>query len=323
MKNAVNGVKEKSLKINKRNVWLYVSMVLGVCLVISLTWGRLNFGMSSITGSTVNYLNENVLQGTQAVAQGQEEVSGVYLVKLNINDKDYNTYVTKDGKLFFPEAIDMSRTVETDSQQQVKENIPKSDKPVVELFVMSFCPFGVKAENNILPIVELLKDKIDFKIKYIVTVSGDSIDTVDSLHGINEAKEDARQLTVLKYYPDKFYDYLKDINNNCYPVSSDADALDACWKAAAEKLKIDVKKIETAAYGSEGIELLKLSEADAKKYNAGSSPTLIINGAKSSSIYSGTSTTQTAICNAFNSAPSECSQVVAASSTSTPSGSCN
>jgi len=92
----------------------------------------------------------------------------------------------------------------------------KSSKPIVELFVMSYCPYGVRAEENIAPLQELFGNKIDLKVRYIVNVNGDTIEKVNSLHGLYEAKEDARQLAIAKLYPDKLWDYLAEFNRVCY-----------------------------------------------------------------------------------------------------------
>jgi len=196
-------------------------------------------------------------------------------------------------------------------------------KPKVELFVMGFCPYGVQAENNILPVVEALGDNIDFKIRFIVNVNGEKIENVNSLHGINEAKEDARQAIIMRDYPDQFYAYLTEINNNCYSLSRDATKLDECWKNAATGLGMDINKIETAAYGKEGTDLLKADEAITQQLAISSSPTLMINDVKSDAIYSGTEATQQAICAVFSTAPSACgTQISAPAAGSQPSGSC-
>ena len=74
----------------------------------------------------------------------------------------------------------------------------KSARPSVELFVMSFCPYGVQAENAMGPVVDLLGSKADIKIRFIATVNGATPDTVRSLHGLSEAKEDLRQLCIMR-----------------------------------------------------------------------------------------------------------------------------
>jgi len=185
---------------------------------------------------------------------------------------------------------------------------------------MSFCPYGVQAENAMIPVVNLLGNKTDIKIKFIVNVQGDTIDTVQSLHGLNEAKEDARQLAIMQLYPDKYWQYLEQFNAQCYSKASDSAALEACWKQIATTLGMNASKIEETAYGSEGIALLKQNAQDADENSVTGSPTLIINGVK----YSGSRTAEAfkqAICNAFSTAPSECSQQLS-STTGQTSGNC-
>lgn len=97
-----------------------------------------------------------------------------------------------------------------------QENLTKTDKPVVDLYVMSYCPYGVRAENNLAPLVKLFGNKVDFNIRFIAQVQGDSVESIDSLHGIKEAKEDLNQIAIMELYPEKFWDYLNEFNNVCY-----------------------------------------------------------------------------------------------------------
>jgi len=48
-------------------------------------------------------------------------------------------------------------------------NPPKSAKPQVKFFVMSFCPYGNQAEAGLEPVYQLLKDKVDWQPHYIVS----------------------------------------------------------------------------------------------------------------------------------------------------------
>jgi len=318
----------------KLNFWVVSTVILAVLLIATLMFGTRVTGNAiskdKIGKLAVDFINSNFVQDGNAQLVSVEEESYLYKVTVSISGEKPSLYFTKDGK-WIQQGSNLISILEKKNQQtsqppQTIVNIPKTDKPNVELFVMCFCPYGVKAENNILPIVELFGDKIDFKVKFIVNVKGNTINDVQSLHGIDEAKEDARQVIIMKYYPDKFYSYLKDMNNDCYSVAQDAGKLDECWKKAAQNLGFDIKKIETAAYGEEGINLLKQNEADADKYGISGSPTLVINGVQSSAIYSGTAATQQAICSAFNTAPAnECGTEVAVTGAATanqPSGSC-
>lgn len=307
----------------RENPWIVATCALGVLLVGLLIFSGLASGYVSEKTASANLLSFIKAQGKgEATLVSAIKEGSLYKITVNYQSQDIPVYVTNDGKYLIPSTIPLVPETSTPVAPEEKP-VPKSDKPVVELFVMSFCPYGVKAENNILPVVKLLGSAIDFKIRYIVQVAGTTINDVQSLHGINEAKEDARQLIIMRDYPAKFYDYILQFNAKCYQYGQDAAKLDTCWKNLSKSLGMDSAKIEAAAYSAAGIELLKADEAAASKYGASGSPTLIINGAQSSAIYSGTEATQTAICGAFNKAPATCgTQAAAPSGSDAPSGSC-
>ncbi len=197
----------------------------------------------------------------------------------------------------------------------------KSSRPSVDLFVMSFCPYGVQAENAMAPVSGLLGTKTDIKIRYIATVNGDTVDSVKSLHGLLEAKEDLRQLCVAKLYPDKFWDYLNLINAQCYPIYKNATQLESCQKNVTATLGIDNQTIGNCASGSEGMALLKADEAITQNLKVTGSPTLFINGQK----YSGQRTPDAYkqfICARFDTPPAECRVNLSAQAAAASSGSC-
>lgn len=51
---------------------------------------------------------------------------------------------------------------------EVPFDAPDQDKPEVEFFVMSFCPYGNQAEEGLEPVYKLLKDKVSWQPRYIV-----------------------------------------------------------------------------------------------------------------------------------------------------------
>jgi hypothetical protein len=189
------------------------------------------------------------------------------------------------------------------------------------MFVMAFCPFGVQAENAMDPVVGLLGQKADFKIRYIATVNGDTIDSVKSLHGLLEAKEDLRQLCIAKYYPQNLWPYLMDVNTQCYPVYKNATQLELCQKNATATRGIDNQKIETCASGPDGLTLLKADETITKNLKITGSPTILINGQK----YAGQRTAEAykqGICARFETPPAECSVNLTDKAVAASYGSC-
>lgn len=229
------------------------------------------------------------------------EESGLYKVILSVDSNEQPAYLTKDGKfLIFPNGmVDIAKFEEQAKKQKEKPPIPKTDRPRVELYVMSLCPYGVKAEKEILPVINNFGDRIDFEIKYIVNIKGPTINEVESLHGPDEVQEDMRQAAIWRYYPDKFLPYLEKIKEKSCLISCGEVKLDDYWKQAANALQVDTTRIEFFTKGQEGMELLKQNEAAAKKYGADASPTLVINGVKSEAVYAGPKAVQEAIDSAF------------------------
>lgn len=145
----------------------------------------------------------------------------------------------------------------------------KEAKPsVMEIFVMSQCPYGVMAENAVIEAKKngtFPKDKT-VKLRYIV--SYDPARGFSSLHGSGEWEEDVRQLLIAKYYPTKLWQYLS-IRNKDYHSSR--------WDKAMEEAGINPKKI-MKKFDTEGLELLKAEAAYGKSYNVNASPTFLWEG---------------------------------------------
>jgi hypothetical protein len=188
--------------------------------------------------------------------------------------------------------------------------VTKSDKPKVELFVMSYCPYGTQIEKGILPVVSALGKKIDFQIKFCDY----------SMHGEKELKENLTQYCIQKEENNKYADYL-----TCFLKSGDSTT---CLSGA----KIDTAKVNSCVSKTDGDYKVMsnfknnvgfqgdypgfdVDKTDNTKYNVSGSPTLIINGAEVTSARDSASLLKT-VCSAFNNQPSECQ---ASLSSSTPS----
>ena len=261
----------------------------------------------------ISYVNANLAQaGSNVTFVSVSEGKGVYLIEGNYQDKNVSFYATEDCHFLFTRWYNLSQPVATTTAYPTPTPPPepvKTARPSAELFVMSFCPYGVMAENAMEPVTELLGEKVDITVRYIARVTGDTIDSVSSLHGPPEAKEDLRQLCVMDRYPDKFWEYLMRINEQCYPVWRDATQLESCQENVTALL--GMTGIEACANGSEGIALLSADEVITKEYGVTGSPTLIINGQK----YTGQRTPEAfkqSICAHFETPPAECNVVLSA-----------
>jgi hypothetical protein len=274
----------------------------------------------------ISYTNENLAQpGTSVIMQSVSENRGIYEIRGNYQSQNVTLYSTKDCTMLFTDGIDMNRTSGT-AQGQKPTPIPtrspvKTARPSVDLFVMAFCPYGTQVESAMKPVVSLLGTKADIQLRYITTVQGSTVDSVQSLHGLTEAQEDLRQSCIQKNFPQKFWDYIEVFNANCYSFSQNPSGLDACWRNTTATLGIDTGAIETCSTGSNGLGMLRVDEKNADMNSATASPTLIINGVK----YSGTRTPEAykqAICNSFDAIPPECGTILSASQQTSSAGGC-
>jgi len=100
----------------------------------------------------INYINQNLLQGgaTASLINVVEE-NGIYKFRLKIGQNEYDSYVTKNGKLLFIEGIDLEKArkkVEEPKGEPTigdflvsEDEICKEDgKPIVYFFGSKRCP---------------------------------------------------------------------------------------------------------------------------------------------------------------------------------------
>ncbi len=140
---------------------------------------------------------------------------------------------------------------------------------VLELFVMSQCPYGAMAENLIIQAQKDGKIPADktIKVRYIVNYNKDTGE-FQSLHGSAEWEENIRQLLIAKYYPSKFWKYLE-IRNQDYRSSR--------WDKAMKEAGINPNKI-MKKFDTEGVELLKAEAAYVDEYGMSASPSFLWEG---------------------------------------------
>ena len=169
----------------------------------------------------------------------------------------YGVAIEKDEYILLPKQTNQG--VYTDKKVQPK---------VMDLFVMSQCPYGVMAENLIIQAKKdgKIADDKNIRVRYIVNYSDK--EGFSSLHGSGEWEEDIRQLLIAKYYPSKFWKYLE-IRNKDYRSSR--------WDKAMEDAGINVKKI-MKKFDTEGVELLKEEAKYSNEYGINASPSFVWEG---------------------------------------------
>lgn len=198
------------------------------------------------------------------------------------------------------------------------------NKPQIDFFVMSYCPYGNQAEEAIEPVYQLLKDKAIFNPRYVIysNYNGggpnyclDAESQYCSMHGIQELNQNIRELCVNKHMgTEEMFEFMLAMNDEC--SSSNADT---CWIGVAEKLGLNAATI-VECENVEGLELISEQKELGDLAGVSGSPTVFIDGAE----YSGTRTPEgfkSALCNAYTTKPSECSTTLEGEAAPT-TGSC-
>jgi len=273
---------QKESKIPKNiNWWMVSTIVLGVILIILLISGGITgnvIGTTEAGEKLVAYLNVQTGGGVELISVNSQD--SLYEIMVSYQDQQIPVYITKDGKYFIQGAVPIEEPT-TNTQQPQTQDVPKSDKPIVELFIMTHCPYGTQAEKGFLPAMIGLGNNIDASIKFVHYF----------LHAPEET-ETPIQICIREEQGDKFDAYLKE-----FLVEGDTEA--ALTKAGIDKTKLEDCK--TNKYES----LYATDSALSQGYGVQGSPTLVINGQIINSGRSADAYLQT-ICSAFNNAPSEC-----------------
>ncbi|HBU06906.1 MAG TPA: hypothetical protein DEB09_02390 [Candidatus Magasanikbacteria bacterium] len=187
--------------------------------------------------------------------------------------------------------------------------VVKSDKPVVELFVMSYCPYGLQMEKAYLPAWELLKNKADISLKFVSY----------AMHGKKEIDENTRQYCIGQDSKDKLIAYLKcfvaeDNSAKCLSaVKLTDEKLASCVNSTDKKYKITEQYNDKSTWLSGRYPIYGIDGDLNTKYDVQGSPTLVINGTQVNVARTPEAVKQV-ICAAFNKQPEECKKVLSNSS---------
>jgi len=305
-------INQEHKNINNVRLWQLSTAVLVILFIGSIFIDKSSLFSTSITGNavaeqTIEYLNKNILQGQAAATVTKiTESNGLYNIKLNINGKEIDSYATKDGKLLFPQAIDLTAAPET-SSTPTPVDVPKSNKPTIELFVMSHCPYGTQIEKGLIPVVKTLGNKIDFKVKFVNY----------AMHGKKELDEQLLQYCIQKEHKHKYLSYLGafleegNTQQALTAVGLSIKDLSSCISETDKQYQVTALFEDPLKNGWSGnFPPFKVYDTENKKYGIQGSPTLIINGQQVETNIDADSLLNT-ICNAFDTKPTECNMDLA------------
>ena len=299
--------------MNKNNI---ATLILAIGILGAGIWYvkyrptiKTDIGLEGAKTKVTEFVEKNLVQpGTKIEVTDVGLENGLYRVSFNVSGQSVDTFVTKDGSKFFPQVIDMADVEKQAAGSKSKEaakaaDIPKSDTPEVDLFVMSYCPYGTQAEKGILPVLEMLGSKIKFNLKFVDY----------AMHDKKELDENLRQYCIQKNQPAKLASYL-----TCFlkkGQGTEADCMNSTGISAAQitncisstdvQFKITENYNDKSKWSGGTYPPFDVDKTDVQKYGVQGSPAFVINGQEASIGRDSTSILET-ICGAFNNPPEEC-----------------
>lgn len=294
--------KESSKKcgISKVNYWMVASIFLALVLLIVVFVP--SFGSISKDGAAKKVVKLAEMSGLELTVLKVEDLKGFYAVEYSIEGMDGVIHISKDGKYvgqmdLFPEESDFDDSVTGAVVQDTPQDIPKSDKPVVDLFIMTHCPYGTQAEKGFIPMLDAMSKNVDGKIRFVHYF----------MHGDVEEQETYRQLCIREEQSEKYLDYLKcflegdGVVNPQYGLIMDGNDPSECMK----RVGVNEAKVSSCVSSGKGKGYFEEDSTLSLAYGVQGSPTLVVNGVVASSGRSPSAYLYT-VCDAFNSAPGEC-----------------
>jgi hypothetical protein len=302
----------------KNYFWQITSFVLLVLLIIAFV-----FAISSAKGNATDINTEdaefigeetkdfliNTFSLPEANLKSTVIENNLYLHTFEIEGKDFNIHTSLDGEIVFVPGIEplyksKMDSLDVDPQENTEtENIEleKTDKPIVELFIMSHCPFGTQIEKGILPVVDVLEDTIDFEIKFVNYI----------MHDLMEIEEQVLQYCIQKDSKEDFKEYLycflEDGNTErCLDQTNlNLDTYTQCIENTDTQYSISEMYDDKSQWLSGKYPKFLIHDSDNISYGVKGSPTLVINGSVVNSSRDSQSLLN-AICEAFETKPRAC-----------------
>ncbi len=262
----------------------------------------------------LDFIDKNLVQpGTKVDISDMIDDSGLYKMTVSVGTQKITAYMTKDGSQFFPSAMDMNvdpaaASADSTPATPAKE-VPKSAKPDVKLFVMSYCPYGTQIEKGILPVVKALGSKINFSLEFVNYSMHNDLATGDR----KELDENLRQYCIQKNQPTKLSAYLtcflkvgQGTESSCMTTAGvSASQVATCMAQADTQFNVTKDFNDKSTYKGQ-FPMFEVNSADNDKYGVQGSPTLVINDTQVAADGRDAASLLKTICSAFTTAPKEC-----------------
>src|SRR6056297_1060634 len=236
----------------------------------------------TVVDEAMGFINSELLGGATATLEKTVVSDGWYELTISMQGETTNVLVNKNSGDLYLSPINKAEFLAAKEETVVEEESPtviKAEHPVVELFVMSHCPFGTQAEKVLLPVIDSLKEDADFEIKYVHY----------AMHGERELSEQMTQECIKKQSEEEFYKYLscflgttsgsEEESNECLEkITIDKEALATCVDELDKEYGVTEGLLDESTWLSGRFPLFKVHAEESLAYGVKGSPTLVING---------------------------------------------
>ncbi|NTW14240.1 MAG: hypothetical protein HGA31_04395 [Candidatus Moranbacteria bacterium] len=295
-------------------------VAIGYAAVWKTGIGRMTFGPDEIGTQAAktkiqDFVGKNlVAPGTEISVSDPIKEAGLYMATVTVGKQSVPVFLSLDGKKLFPSGMDTEPKKETAATTDAAPaaEVPKTAKPDVKLFVMSYCPYGTQIEKGILPVLATLGDKIDFSLEFVSYSMHNSKATGDR----KELDENLRQYCIRTQEPKKLSAYLECFLKKgqgteaaCMKTAGiDATKNISCMKQADTQFDVTKNFNDESTYQG-SFPPFNTDKTDNEVYSVQGSPTLVINGVTADTERDPASILKT-ICASFDTAPAECAKAL-------------
>ena len=314
----------KPIKVNKKELLVW-QIFAAICLVLfigsmvivlnnnsskvdnSTMTGEVTLtqdNMQEIADSTIEFLKEN-FNISDLSLEGISEERGLLKMDLDVSGQMFSIYTSQDGELLFLNGFTNKTEYLAEIEAQKKqeeaqaESIEQLETPKTELFIWSYCPYGVTALGPFGEVASVLGETVDAKV-YLYYAG----------HGDYEAQQNKIQACIQDLgYTDKYWDYAVGFSNDIYGKCSGDITCDKEESVSLmDTLGIDSAKV-LECVETRGDELVKVHANKAKEYGVTGSPSLFVNGVKVN-VARNAESFKNVICSGYSNQPEACSQVL-------------
>ncbi len=263
-------------RMNKSLFWKWSTLVLGLIIVISLFMGGLpSFGNTQnkdvVAERTVAFINENLLMDiATATLKDVTKEDDLYKIEIDLisslsnETQNATLYVTKDGNLLFPSAIDLS-TFEfipknTSYEETTDIKIEAGDDPVIgnpnaKVTIIEFsdfeCPYCGLVYSTIKELLAKYPD--DVKLVY----KNYPIATHEYAQKAAEAGECANLQGAFEEYHNILFEKqdaltVDDLKQYAFDLNLDTEAFNSCLDSGAMEVAVALDKSDAFTAGISG-----------------------------------------------------------------------